>query len=103
MAPRNTDGPEDQRITYRIGINIGDIIVEGDDIYGDGVNVAARMEGLAVVFPRETIETLETQDPTIADLIKEQGYVTGQFGKIARPAQRTVDGRTTRNDDGTPT
>ncbi len=39
--------PEDQRITYRMGINIGDIIVEGDDIYGDGVNVAARLEGLA--------------------------------------------------------
>ncbi len=47
VALRNTDVPEDQRITYRIGINIGDIIVEGDDIYGDGVNVAARVEGLA--------------------------------------------------------
>jgi class 3 adenylate cyclase/TolB-like protein len=47
MALRNADVPEDQRITYRIGINIGDIIVEGDDIYGDGVNVAARLEGLA--------------------------------------------------------
>jgi pimeloyl-ACP methyl ester carboxylesterase len=47
VALRNTDIPEDQRITYRIGINIGDIIVEGDDIYGDGVNVAARLEGLA--------------------------------------------------------
>ncbi len=47
MALRNTDVPEDQRITYRMGINIGDIIVEGDDIYGDGVNVAARLETLA--------------------------------------------------------
>jgi TolB-like protein/tetratricopeptide (TPR) repeat protein len=47
MALRNTEVPEDQRITYRIGINIGDIIVEGDDIYGDGVNIAARLEGLA--------------------------------------------------------
>jgi TolB-like protein/class 3 adenylate cyclase/tetratricopeptide (TPR) repeat protein len=47
MAIRNTSVPEDQRITYRIGINIGDIIVEGEDIYGDGVNVAARLEGLA--------------------------------------------------------
>ncbi len=47
MALRNADVPEDQRITYRIGINIGDIIVEGEDIYGDGVNVAARLEGLA--------------------------------------------------------
>jgi TolB-like protein/class 3 adenylate cyclase/rhodanese-related sulfurtransferase len=47
MALRNTDVPEDQRITYRIGVNIGDIIVEGQDIYGDGVNVAARLEALA--------------------------------------------------------
>ena len=47
MALRNTDVPEDQRITYRIGINIGDVIIEGDDIYGDGVNIAARLESLA--------------------------------------------------------
>ncbi len=46
IAERNVDVPEDRRIVYRIGINIGDIIVEGDDIYGDGVNVAARLEGL---------------------------------------------------------
>ncbi len=47
LAERNAGVPEDRRITYRMGINIGDIIVEGDDIYGDGVNVAARLEGLA--------------------------------------------------------
>jgi len=39
--------PEDRRIRYRIGINIGDIIIEDGDIYGDGVNIAARLEGLA--------------------------------------------------------
>jgi adenylate cyclase len=47
MTERNTNVPEDRRIIYRIGINIGDIIVEGDDIYGDGVNVAARLEAAA--------------------------------------------------------
>nr|NIS42060.1 guanylyl cyclase [Desulfuromonadales bacterium] len=47
MRERNADVPEDRQIIYRIGINIGDIIVEGDDIYGDGVNVAARLEALA--------------------------------------------------------
>ena len=47
MALRNADVPENQRIIYRIGINIGDIIVEGEDIYGGGVNIAARLEGLA--------------------------------------------------------
>jgi adenylate cyclase len=47
MRERNAGVPEDQRIVYRVGINVGDIIVEDDDIYGDGVNVAARLEGLA--------------------------------------------------------
>jgi TolB-like protein/class 3 adenylate cyclase/Flp pilus assembly protein TadD len=47
IAERNADVPEDRRIVYRMGINIGDIIVEGDDIHGDGVNVAARLEGLS--------------------------------------------------------
>jgi class 3 adenylate cyclase/TolB-like protein len=47
MSKRNTDVSEDHSIQLRIGINLGDIIVEGDDIYGDGVNVAARLEALA--------------------------------------------------------
>ncbi len=47
MRDRNRGVPDDRKILYRVGINIGDIIVEGDDIYGDGVNVAARLEGLA--------------------------------------------------------
>ena len=44
MIVRSTDTAPDRRIEFRIGINVGDIIVEGDDIYGDGVNVAARLE-----------------------------------------------------------
>jgi adenylate cyclase len=47
MTSRNTDFSEEKRITFRIGINLGDIIIEGDDIYGDGVNVAARLEAEA--------------------------------------------------------
>jgi TolB-like protein/class 3 adenylate cyclase/Flp pilus assembly protein TadD len=47
VAERQAALPEDQRIAFRIGINIGDIIIEDDDIYGDGVNVAARLEQLA--------------------------------------------------------
>ena len=47
LAERNAPLPIDQRIEFRVGINLGDVIVEGDDIYGDGVNVAARLEGLA--------------------------------------------------------
>jgi adenylate cyclase len=47
MATRNTDVPADQRIEFRVGIHIGDVVVESDDLLGDGVNVAARLEGIA--------------------------------------------------------
>jgi adenylate cyclase len=47
MAERNQGIPEDCRMLFRIGVNLGDILIEGDDILGDGVNVAARLEGIA--------------------------------------------------------
>ncbi|HKO06398.1 MAG TPA: adenylate/guanylate cyclase domain-containing protein, partial [Alphaproteobacteria bacterium] len=46
-AERNADVPPEKRIEFRVGINLGDIIIDGDDIHGDGVNIAARLEGLA--------------------------------------------------------
>ena len=47
MSERNNDEPEETRIEFRIGINLGDVMIDGDDIYGDGVNIAARLEGIA--------------------------------------------------------
>jgi len=47
MIDRNADTPEDKRIIFRIGVNLGDVIVEPEDIFGDGVNIAARLEALA--------------------------------------------------------
>jgi adenylate cyclase len=47
IASRNASVPANRQIVFRIGVNLGDVIVEDDDIYGDGVNVAARLEGLA--------------------------------------------------------
>jgi adenylate cyclase len=47
MADRNASMPEDHRIEFRIGINIGDVIIDEGDIFGDGVNVASRIEALA--------------------------------------------------------
>jgi class 3 adenylate cyclase/TolB-like protein/Flp pilus assembly protein TadD len=46
MVSRNAEAPEDKRIVFRIGINVGDIIIDDDDIFGDGVNIAARLESL---------------------------------------------------------
>ncbi len=47
LAVRNAELAEDRRMRFRIGINVGDVMVEGDDLFGDGVNVAARLEGIA--------------------------------------------------------
>src|SRR6202521_6060930 len=47
MAEHNIDVPEVKRIVFRIGIHVGDIIIEDHDIFGDGVNIAARLEGIA--------------------------------------------------------
>jgi len=47
MATRNADKPQEKRIDFRIGINVGDMIIDSGDIFGDGVNIAARLEGIA--------------------------------------------------------
>src|SRR5467141_1272381 len=47
MAAQNADVPQDVRIEFRIGIHVGDIIIDDNDIFGDGVNIAARLEGIA--------------------------------------------------------
>ena len=46
MVERNAETPDAKRIVYRIGVNLGDVLIEGDDILGDGVNIVARLEGL---------------------------------------------------------
>ena len=47
IATRNADLPEDRRMTFRMGVNVGDVIFDGGTIYGDGVNIAARLEKLS--------------------------------------------------------
>ena len=47
VAAHNTEIPDSKQIEFRVGVNLGDVIIDGDDIYGDGVNMAARIEGLA--------------------------------------------------------
>jgi class 3 adenylate cyclase len=63
VIERNAEIPEHRRITLRIGINVGDIIIEGGDIYGDGVNIAARLEGIAepggICISRQAFDQIE--------------------------------------------
>jgi adenylate cyclase len=47
MLDREPEVPDERRLRFRIGVNLGDVIADGDDIFGDGVNVAARLEALA--------------------------------------------------------
>jgi adenylate cyclase len=63
LTTKNASAPEDQRVELRIGISLGDVIVEGRDLYGNGVNIAARLEGLAepgekFAFPKTYTSTL---------------------------------------------
>src|SRR5499427_7034311 len=76
MIDRNAETPEDKRIAYRIGVNLGDVIIDGDDIYGDGVNIAARLEALAqpggVCLSRTVRDHVGDRLPYIFEDIGEQ-------------------------------
>jgi adenylate cyclase len=86
MPQRNADVATDSRIELRIGINLGDVIVEGDDLYGDGVNIAARIEALAdpggVLISSTVHDHVRDRLPFIFEDLGEQ-----QVKNIARPVR----------------
>ena len=86
MPERNTGVGAESRIELRIGINLGDVIVEGDDLYGDGVNIAARIEALADaggVFVSNTVhDHVRDRLPIVFEDLGEQ-----QVKNIARPVR----------------
>ena len=86
MAERNSEIPETNRIVFRIGINLGDVIVENDDIFGDGVNVAARLQALAkpggIFISRSARDQVRDKlDLTLEDLGEQE------VKNIARPVR----------------
>jgi adenylate cyclase len=86
IAKRNVEISQDRRIEFRIGINIGDVIVDTGDIYGDGVNVAARLEGIAE--PGGICVSARVQEDTQGKLdvmFEDQGEQ--QFKNIVRPVR----------------
>jgi TolB-like protein len=95
MAGRDLTLPADQRIEFRIGINLGDIVIDGDDILGDGVNIAARLEGIAepggICVSAKVHEEVRGKLGVVFDDLGPQ-----QIKNIAQPV------RTYRVDLGTP-
>jgi TolB-like protein/class 3 adenylate cyclase len=86
MVERNADLPEDQRMLLRIGINIGEVIVEDDDIFGDGVNVAARLQEIAVSGGIAFSGNIHEQiDGKLDGVFSDNGL--HEFKNIARPVQ----------------
>ena len=86
MIDRDPEVPEERRIRFRIGINLGDVIVEEQDIFGDGVNVAARLEALAepggICIPRVVRDQIRDKLPYSFDDMGEQSVKN-----IARPVR----------------
>ena len=84
ILSRNSDVEADKRIEFRVGINLGDVVVEGDDLLGDGVNVAARLESVAepggICLSRAAYEQVQGKLNLHAEDIGEQ-----HFKNIARP------------------
>src|SRR5262252_3113808 len=86
MVDRNADIPREQRIEFRIGINLGDVVVEDGDIFGDGVNVAARLENIAepgTVFISRTVRDFVTDAAELA--LEDLGE--RELKNIVRPVQ----------------
>ena len=86
MADRNANVPTEARIEFRIGINVGDIVVEDGDIFGDGVNVAARLEALAA--PGGICVSARVQEDAAGKLdLAFEGMGEQALKNIARPVR----------------
>jgi class 3 adenylate cyclase/pimeloyl-ACP methyl ester carboxylesterase len=100
MLSRNAPIAEDKRIVFRIGVNVGDIIIDGDDIFGDGVNIAARLEALCepggVCISRAANEQIRDKlSLSFADLgeqiVKNIARAVGVYGLAARDIMSLPD------------
>jgi adenylate cyclase len=107
LSSHNDELPEAQRMNFRIGINLGDVMLEGDDVYGDGVNIAARLQELAepggILISGPVYEQVHNKLSIGFDCLGEQrlknvanpvtGYRVLQGGAAARPRASPPDFR----------
>ena len=113
MVERNADIPDDRRIDFRVGINVGDIVIDEGDIFGDGVNVAARLESIAerggVIISRQVLDQIEEEFPSpVASLVGRTSRTlrgllrfTRSVNDEDRPAQHFSRPRTFTRRSGT--
>jgi adenylate cyclase len=110
ISARNAELPENRRMQFRIGINLGDVIQEEGRIYGDGVNIAARLEGLAepggICISKTAFDHIESKLPYGYDFIGDQtvkniAKPVGAYRVLMEPritiSGKTVDEKTTKN------
>jgi class 3 adenylate cyclase len=83
MADRDLDLAEARRLRFRIGVNLGDVIADGDDIYGDGVNIAARLKGLAVPASRHQPDLFATDNHRRQKLSPLIDRINDRYGRCA--------------------
>jgi adenylate cyclase len=106
MIERNAQAPPDKRIQFRIGINVGDIISDDNDIYGDGVNVAARLEALAepgsIMVSRVVHDQVQDKlsfdfkdmgEQTVKNIARPIGVHRVELTESAIPKQTAVAGK----------
>ena len=106
MVERNVEVPADKRIEFRIGINVGDIISDDNDIYGDGVNVAARLEALAdpggimvshtvhdQVRDKLSFDFEDMGEQTVKNIARPIGVHRVQISELAAPACKSTSRR----------
>jgi class 3 adenylate cyclase len=116
MLERNIEVPADNRIQFRIGINVGDIIIDGDDIFGDGVNVAARLEALAdpggimvssvvhdQVRDKLSFAFEDMGEQAVKNIARPIGVHRVQFSEFVAPPAKKTKPATTKHELGSST